>query len=244
MAGSGQTIPTTGPFSVMIGGFRPASHGEPATYAVHVTGKDGAHWVRRRYTDFEALRSSMGSQAVSLPTMPPKSFFRQRISANFQRSRIDGLVKVAASVMGLDSMAASPGVRRFLGLDAPIGPSAAEEDPEVEYWEQRLSRRIEAAKQPSFVSTSPSLGSRCLYAVEEEGSFEDEAWDAGDRREQERDVTRADCARRGVSSSCRSVSSSWSTEATPPMERTLELPEENDDSAVWTPVKPAHVGWN
>lgn len=214
IVGIDQTIPTTGPFCVKIAGYRPALHGDPATYAVNVAGKDGTHWVRRRYTDFKALRSSMGAQAADLPALPPRSFFRQRISAKFQTRRFEALGILAAAAMDCDPLAVNPGVRDFLGLDAPTRYSVAAEDlrqpldgESVEFWEQRREQRRCQRSSPNLL-----VNAMC-YAVEE-GKFEDGSSDS-DYDQEEQDMPRA--------------TSSWTTAATAPSR--AHWPEENECSS-------------
>jgi len=88
-------------------------------YFVSIVGSDARQQLRRRYSDFEALRNSFGDIACDLPNMPPKSIFRQRLSPSFLRTLTERLGSLLAAALYVDPLAIRPGLRQFLSLDAP-----------------------------------------------------------------------------------------------------------------------------
>lgn len=110
--------PVKGPFAVKVVGVE-----QPALtatmYALRVMGKDGEHTVHRRYSCFYTLREEMEDAGRQLPEMPPKSFFRKNVSAQFMLERAMGLREVVRAAAAADPHATTPALRDFLGLAPP-----------------------------------------------------------------------------------------------------------------------------
>lgn len=122
-----ETPPVKGPFAVRVVGIdQPAV--AATMYAIKVTGKDGEHTVHRRYSCFDTLREEMEEAGRQLPEMPPKSFFRKNVSAQFMLERAMGLREVVRAATAADPHAKSPALREFLGLEASTSSTMSRPD--------------------------------------------------------------------------------------------------------------------
>lgn len=136
-----EPVDLSGPFSVKVLGEEVIGTHRKVVYALRVTGSDGERVVRRRYSSFQALGQAM----------PPKSFFRKRLSPGFMQEHSQSLGSVAASAVAADPYAEAAELCRFLGLRPSEG--SPEENPVVATLARRMSTITEAEYENSILSS-------------------------------------------------------------------------------------------
>lgn len=111
-----------GPFSATLVGFSEGKGLDPSAYSIHVCGLDGEHMVHRRYSHFVTLRALLLASYphfVTPPPLPPKSFFKKRVSAKFLLERATSLRHFFLEVLKIDRFVTATPLSEFLAIGKP-----------------------------------------------------------------------------------------------------------------------------
>lgn len=151
-----EPVDLSGPFSVEMLGAEVLGASRKVIYTLRVTGSDGDHVVRRRYSSFARLSAAVAVQlSKPLPPMPPKSFFRKRLSLGFMQERSQCLVLIAMAAVAADPQADTDVVRQFLGLVSQEGGKHAGPDAccGVATLASQWGRRMETITEAEYESS-------------------------------------------------------------------------------------------
>eukprot|EP00927_Polykrikos_kofoidii_P069101 TRINITY_DN64493_c0_g1_i1.p1 TRINITY_DN64493_c0_g1~~TRINITY_DN64493_c0_g1_i1.p1 ORF type:complete len:271 (-),score=23.53 TRINITY_DN64493_c0_g1_i1:186-911(-) len=94
--------------------------GKPCMFSLHVRGSS-AHYVYKRFSDFEELDDRIRCKFPDLPEIPPKSFFRKRFSPRFMYGRMLRLGKYISAAVLADPLLSTPALYDFLGAAHLVG---------------------------------------------------------------------------------------------------------------------------
>lgn len=108
----------SGPFIASVSDWtvEPEGGSEGVTYfRIHVSSPIGGCVVLRRYRDFARLAREVLESTRKMPRLPPRSFFRRRVTTDFLERRRQGLTTFLAALLASDPYCTSPALRDFLG---------------------------------------------------------------------------------------------------------------------------------